>query len=77
MQNGLYRNAIQAILQNHPLFLAQQGGKNRRKFSISAGNEVLKFRRQEAGDGRQTTAPAEIKNEELRMKKNGFCGCLS
>ena len=58
MQNGPYRNAIQAILQNHPLFLAEQGGKSRPEISISAENEVLKFRRQETDN-----SPAE-----LRMK---------
>ena len=60
MQNGPYRNAIQAILQNHPLFLAEQGGKNRPEISISMEIEVLN-----SGDRRRETdnSPAE-----LRMK---------
>ena len=41
---GPYRIAKRPVSQNRGLFFAKRRGKNRIPFSISAGNEVLKFR---------------------------------
>ena len=53
-----------------------RGQKPPRDFYFG-GIGSVKFK--ETGGWRQETdnRHAEIKNEELRMKKNSFCGCLS